>query len=85
MKHTIRINGEVKQIDCELGSGLKDRYGKEIVEDDLVRALKPNGEHKVGKVIFDAGTFWWASDRWETELNSDGIFDLEVVGHVEEG
>ena len=36
MKHNIRINGEVKQIDCELGSGRFDMNGREIFEGDVV-------------------------------------------------
>lgn len=30
MKHRIRINGEIKEIDCELGSGILDKHGREI-------------------------------------------------------
>ena len=32
MKHNIRINGEVKEIDCELGSGILDKNGREFFE-----------------------------------------------------
>ena len=34
MKHNIRINGEVKEIDCELGSGITDKNGHEVYEGD---------------------------------------------------
>ena len=36
MKHRIRINGEVKELDCELGSGIFDKNGREIFEGDKV-------------------------------------------------
>ncbi len=36
MKHHIRINGEVKTLDCEIGSGRFDWYGHEIFEGDIV-------------------------------------------------
>ena len=37
MKHNIRINGEVKEIDCELGSGILDKNGREIFFGDKVK------------------------------------------------
>lgn len=84
MKHTIRINGEIKQIDCEFGSNVRDKNGREIVEGDKVRALTPNGELEVGAIIFDTGTFMWATPSWTTELDSSGIYDLEIVEHVDD-
>lgn len=79
MKHNIRINGQVKEIDCELGSGILDKHGREIFEGDKVKALTPNGDYEIGTVIFDTGTFMWESDRWTTELDSGGIYELEIV------
>ena len=38
MRHNIRINGEVKEIDCKLGSGILDKHGREIFEGDKVTA-----------------------------------------------
>lgn len=38
MKHNIRINGVIKEIDCELGTGYCDDNGNEIFEGDCVHA-----------------------------------------------
>lgn len=48
MKHNIRINGEVKEIDCELGSGILDKNGREIFEGDRVQICNGLGlKHQV--------------------------------------
>ncbi|MBR0061838.1 MAG: hypothetical protein IJP68_10215 [Selenomonadaceae bacterium] len=51
MKHTIRINGAVKKIDCQLGSGILDKNGREIFEGDKVKT--PDGVSS--KVEFENG------------------------------
>ena len=85
MKHNFRINGQVKTMNFELGSGIYDKNGNEIFEGDKVKALTPDGNYEVGEVIFDEGTFMWeASSGWVTDLDSGGIYELEVVGHVDD-
>lgn len=37
MKHRIRINGQVQEFDCELGSHVYDCNGREIFEGDIVK------------------------------------------------
>lgn len=37
MKHRIRIGGEIKELECEIGSGVLDKNGREIFENDLVK------------------------------------------------
>ena len=54
MKHRIRINGQVKEIDCELGSGILDKNGREIFEGDTIRYY--NGS-SIGKILFSHSDF----------------------------
>lgn len=90
MKHTIRQNGQITQIDCELGSGLFDKNGKEIIEDDLVKMLMTfdfDGivfvRDKNYHVYCSRGSFFiWHNDA-EILLSDFDEDYLEVVGHVE--
>ena len=56
LKHNIRINGVVKEIDCELGSGILDKNGKEIFEGDFV-LVKSLDEYLRCRVGFKHGMF----------------------------
>ncbi len=58
MKHNIRINGEIKEIDCELGSGVYDKNGNEIFEGDRVT----NGRHTL-HVKFTCGSLLIFNER----------------------
>lgn len=53
MKHNMRINGNVKQIDCKLGSDVRDKNGVEIFDGDIIRHY--NGTEY--KVRFSKGAF----------------------------
>lgn len=56
--HNIRINGEIKEINCELGSGQFDNNDREIFEGDIVKFIDDDDETDAGKVTFKHGTFW---------------------------
>ena len=77
MKHTICQHGQLTQIDCELGSGIFDKNGKEIFEGDIVE--DSDGERS--PVYFHDAAFFLSHDRL---LGDYIISDLEVVGHVED-
>lgn len=84
MKHTIRQHGQLTQIDCELGSGLKDKNGVEIIEGD--RVLQSDGNCLV--VTFKHGVLGLdgicTMGDFPATIHSPIHDDLEVVGHVEE-
>lgn len=59
MIHNIRQGGVIKQIDCELGSGVKDDNGREIIEGDKVKALPSGGKKPlIYTCIYSDSTFW---------------------------
>ena len=84
MKHNIRINGVIKEIDCELGSGRLDCEGKEIFEGDKLEFIAKVNEIFVGTVQLK-----------EAEFRVDGVpfvefisissmksKQMKVIGHV---
>lgn len=58
MKHNIRINGQVQELDCEIGTGICDKTGREIFEGDIVT----NGRDKL-PVKFANGALLIFSER----------------------
>lgn len=79
MKHTIRRYGQLEEIDCEYGSDVFDKNGREIFEGDIVQLVGDN-EHRAPVTYRDA-CFW--IDEMPLGNFADG--DLIVVGHIKEG
>lgn len=80
MKHNIRINGQIQEIDCELGSGILDKNGKEIFEGDKITA---NGYRYTVK--YESLIWYMIPDNpamAELMLCWHENYDLEVVGHA---
>lgn len=80
MKHTIRQNGQLTQIDCELGSGIFDKHGKEIFEGDIVKI----GGVRDYYVDCQYGVFCIRNNKGDA---IDALRELdecycEIVGHV---
>ena len=86
MKHDIRINGEIKKLDCELGSGIFDRRGNEIFEGDKVTYISRDGdgERQSEGVMEIYDLEFIIRDKNGAELFPFALENLEVVGHVEE-
>lgn len=75
MKHNIRINGQVKEIDCELGSGILDENGREIFEGNKVSWL--NGKKQSPVYFVNGGLVMHDWDGYH--LLTDFPYELEIV------
>ena len=77
MKHNIRINGEIKAVDCDLGSGILDKNGREIFEGDKVRIkfYADMGAISLSTIFFQNGLFTLERELLKDYLSSD----LEIV------
>ena len=74
MKHSIRINGKIQTLDCELGTGILDTNGREIFEGDIVKVVYDDGDTDAGKVEFVHGEF-----RVSDEELSNLTYGFEVT------
>ena len=73
MKHNIRINGQVMQIDCQFGSGILDKNGREIFEGDKVNV----DNWGVCEVYVDQ--WFWLLDGCDFNLDELATSALEIV------
>ena len=77
MKHNLKMpDGTIKAVDCKLGTGIKDKYGREIFEGARVSF----SDEYSSVVTFEDGSFF-INDRPIWRLKSS---DLEIVGHVDD-
>lgn len=79
MKHNIRIKGEVQELDCELGSDILDKNGREIFEGNKVKTKAIEGEF-IRRVVFMEGSFYLkGGNRVMTHLEIYDSENLEIV------
>lgn len=72
MKHNIRINGQIQTLECELGSGIFDKNGREIFEGDKVRY----DDGDVDTIIFGDGQFYLNE---HDDLAADWNGEFEII------
>lgn len=76
MFRSIKRGGVVFDIDCKLGSGIRDSNGFEIFEGNIVNA---RGEQY--NVSFRDGAFWLDSKHDSLPLNLIEHHDICVIRH----
>ena len=86
MKHIIRkfkrgkfgcTVEDVKLVQCEIGTGLRDRGGFEIIEGDIVIC-----EGFCYPVVYHDCEFFLQETGGDLPLSSFDSFELEIVGHI---
>ena len=77
MTHTIRQHGQLTQIDCELGSDIFDKHGKEIFEGDIIS----NGVDSL-PIEFASGSLLAIHKGDGIQLYQYFADGFEIVGHV---
>lgn len=84
MKHNIRINGVVKEIDCELGSGRLDCEGKEIFEGDKLEFMARVDGIFMGTVQLKGAEFKVDGVPFVEFLSISSMKSkqMKVIGHV---
>lgn len=76
-------NVEYLDLDYEINqyTGLKDKYGNEIYEGDIV---KDEIDEEIGYVEFSEGEYRIIYDNIAIILNRDEAFYIEVIGNIYE-
>lgn len=87
MIHNIKLpDGTIKAVDCKLGSGIFDKYRREIFEGDIVRCTY-QGTYGFNAyeftVEFKYGVLWTGTAPLSAPFLSDTDI-LEIVGHAED-
>ena len=71
---------------CWLGSGVKDKHGREIFEGDIIRHGFTDRED-TAVVTFQNGAFYFAfyfGDKTYPEVSPKFASSFEVIGHVDD-
>lgn len=85
MKHNVKINGVIKEIDCKLGSDILDKTGREIFEGDYLRFKHHNHGEMILQVKFYDGCFLVEDLDEDSNFQPQPLWeylddDVEVLG-----
>lgn len=86
MKHHIRINGQVQELDCEIGTGRLDCEGKEIFEGDKLEFMARVDGIFVGTVQLKEAEFRVDGVPFVEFLSISSMKSkqMKVIGHVDD-
>lgn len=81
MIHNIKLpDGTIKAVDCKLGTGIKDKYRREIFEDDIVKVTGYDGVMYGCKTVNWREGMFWCDKSFPLGNAAYARHTIEIVG-----